>query len=376
MSGLPADAPSTAASRTLEQHFPPGITGPVVVMLKSAWVDFSEEKNLRAVSRLTNRLLDHKKELDVVDVRSVAAPLGTSPVAKDILGYAPVSPQLFPSTVRQQAIAHYVSHAGDWMLHVTHMDLMLGVELFSRRAIGDMDKIEDALRLDLPESDLAFTGPTASARDLAVVKQSDQRQAEILVPVVVFVLLLLVLRRVVISVYLVVSVLFSYLATLGLTLVVFGLTHWGGYEGLDWKVPIFLFTILVAVGEDYNIFLMTRIQEEMRSHGPLGGITEALKRTGRVISSCGFVMAGTFATLLSGSLLAMQELGFALAVGILLDTIVVRPILVPAFLIVLQTGTLGQTGRRLALEPSADGAAPKEAGVNGAAEGRPTASST
>src|SRR5437868_9426133 len=161
---------------------------------------------------------------------------------------------------------------------------------------------------------------------------------------------MLVLGRLAISIYLVVSVLFSYAATLGVTLVVFGLTHWGGYTGIDWKVPIFLFTILVAVGEDYNIFLVTRIKEEMGAHGPLRGITEALNRTGRVITSCGFIMAGTFATLLSGSLLAMQGLGFALAFGILLDTLVVRPILVPAFLILLQSGRLGSLGRRQALE--------------------------
>ena len=135
-------------------------------------------------------------------------------------------------------------------------------------------------------------------------------------------------------------------------MVVFGLTHWGGYTGLDWKVPIFLFTILVAVGEDYNIFLVMRIKEEVGRHGPLRGITEALNRTGRIISSCGLIMAGTFATLLSGSLLAMRELGFALAFGILLDTLVVRPILVPAFLILLQTGRLGPLGQRQALEPS------------------------
>jgi RND superfamily putative drug exporter len=351
ISGLPPDVPSKAATRTLEQHFPPGITGPLVVLLKSAWIDFSDEKNLEAVARLTNRLLAHQDELEIADIHSVAAPLGTSPAAKETLGFFPVSPQLFPAAARQRAIQYYVSHTGDWKQHLTHMDVVLRVDPFSREAISALDRIEEALRADLPESELAFVGPSASARDLATVKHADQRRAEILVPTVVLVLLLLVLRRVAISIYLVLSVLFSYCATLGVTLAVFGLSHWGGYEGLDWKVPIFLFTILVAVGEDYNIFLVTRIKEEVGRHGPLRGITEALARTGRVISSCGFIMAGTFATLLSGSLLAMQELGFALAFGILLDTLVVRPILVPAFLILLQSGRLGRLGQRQALEP-------------------------
>jgi RND superfamily putative drug exporter len=113
-------------------------------------------------------------------------------------------------------------------------------------------------------------------------------------------------------------------------------------------VVLFLFTILIAVGEDYNILLMARVDEEERRHGPVRGVTQALDRTGPIISSCGLIMAGTFASLLAGSLAEMKQLGFALAVGVLLDTFVVRPILVPAFLILLHRG-----GRRPAPSQSA-----------------------
>ena len=89
----------------------------------------------------------------------------------------------------------------------------------------------------------------------------------------------------------------SYLATLGLTDLVFRSISDESFTGLDWKVPIFLFTILVAVGEDYNIFLLTRVKEEQDDFGPMDAIPHALLRTGQVISSCGFVMAGTFASL-------------------------------------------------------------------------------
>jgi len=130
--------------------------------------------------------------------------------------------------------------------------------------------------------------------------------------------------------YLLLTVLFSYYATLGATTLV--ATHFFGrpFGEVDWRVPFFLFTILVAVGEDYNILLMTRAVKERRRHGASEGMRVALARTGGTITSCGLIMAGTFATLMLAGLGTLVQIGFALAFGVLIDTFIVRPFLVPA----------------------------------------------
>jgi RND superfamily putative drug exporter len=353
ISDLPASAPSVVGNHMVAQHFPPGMLGPATILIEDDTIDFASESGIHWVAEITELLRQAKDDLDIVDIRSVATPLGITAAAAEGLKDLTSAVDDPTSVIKRRAVRHYVSRDGPNAGHVTRLDLTLGTNPLSRDAIPDLDRIEAFLSRHMPAAfghvSVLFSGTTATLRDFAYVKQGDEQRIQLLVPAVVFALLVFLLRRLVVSAYLIVTVLLSYLATLGITFLVFGYLQGQGFMGIDWKVPIFLFTILVAVGEDYNIFLLTRIREEQHRHGPLHGITVALARTGSVISNCGWLMAGTFATLLLGELFAMRQLGFALAFGILLDTLVVRPILVPSFLISLQSERLGRLGQWVAL---------------------------
>ena len=119
----------------------------------------------------------------------------------------------------------------------------------------------------------------------------------------------------------------TYAFALGTTHLVF-ITALGA-EGLDWKVPYFLFVLLVAVGVDYNVFLMTRLQEETRALGLRAGINRSIAQTGGLISSAAAITACSFASFLFSPLGSLRQLGFALVVGIAVDAVLVRPVLVP-----------------------------------------------
>ena len=208
---------------------------------------------------------------------------------------------------------------------------------FDPQSIETLELIQLWLREELPQYPGAENvraechGITVNARDLARVTESDRLRINTLVLAGIFLILLVLVRRPWLAVYLLVTVLFSYYASLGATTL---LAHWWNARPLgqvDWRVPFFLFTILVAVGEDYNILLITRALEERKRHGAIEGMQAALARTGGTITSCGLIMAGTFATLMLGGLSTLVQIGFALAFGVLMDTFVVRPFLVPAF---------------------------------------------
>ena len=228
--------------------------------------------------------------------------------------------------------------------HITRLDVVFKSDPFSEASLLALeavyDTLEAAVHPDQPlygAADFGLAGATASINDLRKVTTIDERWMYILVTIGVYVILVLLIRRPAVCLYLIATVVLGYLASLGVTELVFKALHHGPdpWVGLDWKVGFFLFVILVAVGEDYNIFLMARVIEEEKKHGATEGTRRAVAHTGGIISSCGLIMAGTFGSMLTGSLTALRELGFALGLGVLLDTFLVRPVLVPAFVVLV-----------------------------------------
>ena len=186
------------------------------------------------------------------------------------------------------------------------------------------------LRRDLKQADggALVGGVTATALDTNTTAQRDLVTIIPVVLAVILVILMLLLRSVLAPVLLVASVVLSYGAAMGVSAVVFN--HVLGFPGADATVPLFGFVFLVALGVDYNIFLMSRVREESIKHGTRPGILRGLGVTGGVITSAGVVLAATFAALGVIPIMFLVQLAFIVAFGVLLDTILVRSLLVPA----------------------------------------------
>jgi RND superfamily putative drug exporter len=181
--------------------------------------------------------------------------------------------------------------------------------------------------------DVLIGGPTAVEFDVRDAASWDSKVIPPLILLVVFLILLGLLRAVVAPLVLIGTVILSFLAALGVGYFVFDVVF--GFPGSDPSLPLFAFVFLVALGVDYNIFLIARAREETEKHGAEQGILRALAVTGGVISSAGIVLAGTFSVLAVLPLTFLTELGFVVAFGVLLDTFLVRSVLVPSIALTL-----------------------------------------
>jgi len=176
-------------------------------------------------------------------------------------------------------------------------------------------------------------GASAVEKDLRDASASDTRLIVPMVLAVVFVILVGLLRALVGPALLTLTVVLSFFASLGVGAIVFDVVF--GFPGSDPSLPLFAFVFLVALGIDYNIFLMARVREETLRHGTRDGMLRGLAVTGGVITSAGIVLAGTFSVLAVLPLVFLTQIGFLIAFGVILDTFLVRSVLVPAVVLAL-----------------------------------------
>jgi RND superfamily putative drug exporter len=237
---------------------------------------------------------------------------------------------------------------------VSEVDAVLTAEPGSDEARATVQRLREGIA-GAGLADTHVGGTEAEALDTA---EASARDRALIIPLVLALVVLVLgglLRSVVAPVVLVATVVATYLASLGISWVVF--TQVAGFERLDEGVPLLAFVFLVALGVDYNIFLVTRAAEETRAHGTREGVLRALAATGGVITSAGILLAAVFAVLGVLPLVVLAQLGVVICVGVLLDTLVVRTLLVPAIVLVL--GDRFWWPRSLAPEPDPEPSTPR-----------------
>jgi RND superfamily putative drug exporter len=242
-----------------------------------------------------------------------------------VIGKAPASDQIAQAVRGTPGVAEVSAPAAAGGLVKYEATLKDAAD--SQAARATIDRLRTAVHA-VPSADAKVGGTTATYLD---IKRASSRDNKVIIPIVLAVVLLILialLRAVVAPLLMMGTVVLSFLASLGACAVIF--EHVFGFEGTDSGFPLLAFIFLVALGVDYNIFLMHRVREESQALGTRRGIQRGLTVTGGVITSAGLVLAATFASMVTLPLVFMVEMGFAVAFGVLLDTLIVRSLLLPA----------------------------------------------
>jgi RND superfamily putative drug exporter len=211
---------------------------------------------------------------------------------------------------------------------IAKLDIVFRDDPFTSRALDRVPDIRAELTDLGPGLRALIGGGTATQYDFDKATGSDTKKIVPLALLLIAIILGILLQAIVAPFVLIASVLASFFGTLGLSLLF--IRYVVGDPGVDSSLPVFAFIFLVALGIDYTIFLMSRVREEARRHGTREGVLRALTATGPVITSAGVILAGTFSVLMTLPVTFVFNIGFMVAVGILLDTFIVRTMMVPA----------------------------------------------
>ncbi len=313
LESLPSNAESVRSFELLRGGFPAGELSPTFLYVSlPLGANALDPAMLEHLDTLTQALSGHPA---VADASGPSRPVGMQGPPASVL----------PESLSQR----FVSADG----HAARIDLVLETNPFSPEALDAIPDLralgrQSASELGLSPEGVLIGGDTAEAYDTRTAGDRDSWVVLPLILLAIGVVLALLLRSLIAPLYLMVTIAFTYLATLGLAVAVF--IPWLGHAGIGASVPFFLFVFLNALSVDYNIYLMSRIKEEAR-RAPLEHATRyALARTGPVITSAGIILAGTFSALMTLPLQDLLQLGFAVAAGVLIDTFITRTLIVPA----------------------------------------------
>ncbi len=330
---VPEGSSSARGRRIAEQHF-----GTSQLF---SWTCLAKAPGLAGnlnVAEHARRLADLcAAQPGITDVWSLADPLGRN--NHDLSGGS-LSAQVGGAIARP----FYLSADA----HCLRLELMSAHPPLSRAAMQTCAALLDRVRCwaaqDLGGSaQVHATGLTPYILNIKSVAAADHRRVTVLVVAAIGTVVLIWVRRPLLTACMVSATLVVYAAALGITEVFF--VRVVGLAGIDYKVQLFVFVVLVAVGQDYNIFVVSRIRQEAHARPAADAVREAVFRTGSVVSSCGLIMAATLASLAATGLPLLRQLGFAFAVGVLLDTFAVRPLLVPACYLLLERRRPSQAAR-------------------------------
>lgn len=310
---FPEEMKSRIGFEQLEEKFPAGELAPVNVLVEKEIGFAFSNRELDALERLNESFLNMK------GVSSTTLP------EKDML-----------ATGGREG-SRILSEDGKAL----KFDIILTMNPYEAEAIDILDQLNESkleiLResgLDANDYDVYFAGETAASADIRSTNDRDTMLIVVAVTIVIFGMLIFHTRSLVAPVYMMATILLSYASALGLSWFIFD--HFFGFEGMSYRIPLYAFVFLVALGVDYNIMLISRIKEENRSFTIKEATRRGVALTGGVISSAGIILAATFGVLMTQPILELFMFGFIVCIGILLDAFLIRGMLVPAIVTLLK----------------------------------------
>ncbi|HEX3980004.1 MAG TPA: MMPL family transporter [Acidimicrobiales bacterium] len=340
----PATSDSGRGQAVLAADFPSDQDNPTTVLFRLPTSVWDEPQVLAQAQRGLMRsglLSDVNGALNANGTAVTPTALAQAHAQLDGLGPAaelpvssPVGTDVTPATYRAyQGSAQFISADGRTILYEVDLRAGPSTSTAAADAIPAVRlAVADVARSIGADAD-GVNGYAAQAADVGSISGGDLVSIIPIVMIVLALLLAIVLRSLVAPIYLVISVGLSYLASLGLAVLVFVLI--GGQDGINFVLPFFMFIFIMALGQDYNILVMTRIREEAH-HAPIRvAVRRAVEATGTTVTSAGLILAGTFGVLTATGDTQVQEIGLGLAAGILLDTFFVRTLLVPSVVVLL-----------------------------------------